>query len=273
VAIASTGASAATGWKIQAPPSPAAARFPGFGAVSCGSLTSCIAVGGDTKAKTYQTLAEHWNGKAWKIQVTPNPAGATDVGLEAISCTTAASCMAVGDLSTASSPSGTTAAEYWNGHAWKVEAMPALPSADQFPALSAVSCSSAKACIATGFYSLGSGPVPLAEQWNGRSWKLQVIPNPSGSNFTELGGLSCVSATSCITVGFASITASNGTSTAVTLAEHWNGKTWAIQRTPNPSTSVATQLEDVSCFRSATCSAVGLYAIRSGSQYLLAERD
>jgi hypothetical protein len=301
---------AATGWAIQHTPSPAAARSPMFVSVSCGSLTSCTAVGGYAEGKIDRTLAEHWNGRSWKVQATspdpfgskdsrfygvscasarsctavgyattkalaehwngrswkiqtvPNPPHATDAPLTAISCTTGTSCTAVGDIATADSPSGKTLAEHWNGRTWKVQAMPALPSSDLDPGLAAVSCSSATACTATGSYFAGSGSALLAERWNGRSWKIQSVPRPSGFTDNQLGGVSCVTAANCTTVGFASTI----TGTVLTLAEHWNGETWAIQATRNPSGSPDAQLRGISCTSANSCTAVGWYTISSSNQ-------
>jgi hypothetical protein len=66
--------------------------------VACTSATACTAVGysqGSASASTKPTLAEVWNGTAWSIQDTPNPA-ATSNALGAVSCVTAGPCVAVG---------------------------------------------------------------------------------------------------------------------------------------------------------------------------------
>jgi hypothetical protein len=61
-----------------------------------------------------------------------------------------------------------------------------------------VSCASATACTAVGAYNNTTGP--LAERWNGTSWKIQRAPNPAvaGSIFY---GVSCTSAAACTAVG------------------------------------------------------------------------
>ncbi len=43
-----------------------------------------------------KTLAEEWNGTAWSIQSTPNPAGATFAALFGAACTSPSACIAVG---------------------------------------------------------------------------------------------------------------------------------------------------------------------------------
>jgi hypothetical protein len=64
----------------------------------------------------------------------------------------------------------------------------------------------------------------------------------------------------------------NRSGTQVTLAERWNGRTWAVQRTPNPPDGGASLLKGVSCSSAAACTAVGAYIKRSGAEPTLAER-
>jgi len=81
-----------------------------------------------------------------------------------------------------------------------------------------VSCTSATACTAAGFYSNATTPVTLAERWNGTKWSIQTTPNPVGGSNSTLDGVSCASASTCTAVGGYN----NGT-TGATLAERWNG--------------------------------------------------
>jgi hypothetical protein len=81
-----------------------------------------------------------------------------------------------------------------------------------------VSCTSATACTAAGFYSNATTTVTLAERWNGTTWSIQTTPNPTGGSGSTLDGVSCASAKACTAVGGYN----NGT-TGVTLAERWNG--------------------------------------------------
>jgi hypothetical protein len=47
--------------------------------VSCTSSTACIAVGYyKNSSEVVVPLAERWNGTEWKVQSTPNPAGAAE---------------------------------------------------------------------------------------------------------------------------------------------------------------------------------------------------
>jgi hypothetical protein len=118
--------------------------------------------------------------------------------------------------------------------------------------------------MAVGVYyrrSTTTNGFSLAEHWNGRSWQLADPPNPAGSTETELIGVSCALATSCVTVG--NYTASNGNLEG--LAEAWNGSNWTILAVPDPSSTVS--LTGISCVTSTNCTAVGVSGTKS-----LAER-
>jgi hypothetical protein len=70
--------------------------------VSCPGPDACEAVGSSVGVPGADVaLAEVWNGTTWKTQKTPTPAGAIASSLEAVSCTTAASCEASSALQSA----------------------------------------------------------------------------------------------------------------------------------------------------------------------------
>jgi hypothetical protein len=275
-------ASAATTWVIQATPNPAGATSPELNAISCHSSANCVAVGWDRNATTdiSQTLAEHWNGKTWKIQAPPSLPRSSNAQLWGVACPSARSCTAVGQI-TNSSDFQTALAEHWNGRAWTTQTVPNPVGAAAGSLLFGISCSSATSCTAVG-YQLSSAwdpePEPLAEHWNGRAWTAQATPIPSGSAAGSLQAVSCVSTTSCTAVGYAYGYA-DGTSTPGTLlVEHWNGRTWAVQDAPNPykpGPRASSTLTGVSCTSARSCIAVGYFDPPSGptdvSTRLLAE--
>ena len=72
------------------------------------------------------TLAERWNGTRWAIQHTPNRphgnlSGAATATLNAVSCPSGTSCVAVGR-----SDFGALA-ELWNGKTWAIQHLPGSP--------------------------------------------------------------------------------------------------------------------------------------------------
>jgi hypothetical protein len=64
-----------------------------------------------------------------------------------------------------------------------------------------VSCASAAACSAVGFYDNAGAAVTLAEHWDGTKWTIQTTLNPSGAQASLLIGASCRSVTACTAVG------------------------------------------------------------------------
>jgi len=86
-----------TSWTLQksVPANPVSASL---GGVSC-AAASCTAVGGissQVSGNPSATLALTWNGTAWRRAVTANRPGRSNE-LSAVSCTTLATCVAVGD--------------------------------------------------------------------------------------------------------------------------------------------------------------------------------
>jgi len=191
----------------------------------------------------------------WAVQPTPTPFHGVDGMLEAVSCLSADNCFAVGGYT---SPfAQVTLAEHWNGTKWAIRATP-NPSGATFSNLDGISCTAATDCTAVGEYESGTGftTLPLAEHWNGRAWTIQAMPAPSGGFGINVSAVACPSAASCTAVGWYFKQSGPG----LTLAEHWNGNTWAVQPMPSPSpVASSAQLYGVSCTAPGTCKAVGFF--------------
>jgi len=100
------------------------------------------------------------------------------------------------------------------------------------------------------------------------SWR--VVPT-SGSG--SLSAVSCVSTSVCAAVGVRVTPGSKlPPARGVALAERWNGRNWAIQRTPTPTGSTSSELLDVSCTSRTFCIAVGWYSSRRHASNTLVER-
>jgi len=239
-----------------------------FTSVSCPTHTFCIAVGSHFRGSGNPApLAEAWTGDRWHLLATRAPRTRRDLGstLSSVSCRSPRACIAVG-YHQARSGVGTLA-EAWNGTRWRI-----LRSSQNMPGarvslLTAVSCSAPSACTAVGDFAGRSGSGALAERWNGSAWRIQPAAGrviPSGS---ALSGVSCPTARSCIAVGGA-----QGGASGVTLAEIWNGATWRLLPSPNPSNTVASTLDSVSCRSAGRCMAVGFDRLAPGGYATLIER-
>jgi hypothetical protein len=123
---------------------------------------------------------------------------------------------------------------------WSTKPMP-VPSGPISSSLLAVSCSSSRACTAVGTSRLGA----LAEQWNGRRWRLQstppIDPHTEFPDLIELTDVSCSSTGACTAIG------DDGLG-PVTL--RWNGRRWLRQRRSRGSELTPSS---VSCGSASAC--------------------
>jgi hypothetical protein len=177
--------------------------------------------------------------------------------LSAVSCSGAASCMAVGTFEATGGPSDLyTLTERWNGTAWSYVPSPTPADANGGGDLSGVSCASATSCVAVGthivFRKGAFSDGPLAEVWNGSRWRMVRVPSPPGRT-SVLAGVSCVTASQCVAVGSAESPRAQETAGQGTLAEQWNGTSWTILPTPALKPKGGRDLEAVSCPAVASC--------------------
>jgi hypothetical protein len=170
-----------------------------------------------------QTLIEHWNGKKWKIIKSPNPGSYNDLyGVAAIS---EDNVWAVGDYQ--GSSGDLSLIEHWDGHNWSVVANPGgtvlssittVPGSDELWAVGP---------------HLGSfGVPPLIEHWDGHNWS--IVPSPSpGAGFNALPSVAALATNNVWAGGYYS----NGEVPILAVIEHWDGTSWSVVPSPNPSSA------------------------------------
>ncbi len=130
--------------------------------------------------------------------------------------------------------------------------------------LDGVSCARPAACVAVGLI-LGRRPGhfrPLAEAWNGTTWRVLNTASLPAGVFGGLGDVSCPAVTRCVAVG--GVSAGRG---QTGIAEAWNGAGWRLLRLRYPPGTAASYLTGVSCLRR-TCLLVGAYQRRLPGQPL-----
>ena len=226
--------------------------------LSCPSASSCWAVGvHGTTVFDAEPLADEWNGTRWaNASIASNPAEPANT-LLAVACASSSFCWAVG-YSDSPELDSTPLAELWNGHRWAVGTTPHPSSSDV--SLASVTCVARSSCWAVGGYlDAGGAHAPYAERWSetneGSQWAESTMAVPKGATASGLSSIACVTDRNCTAVG--SATTSKGA--AVTLAEHFNGTKWTVSTTPNPSGSLGSYLDGVSCSGGSNCVAVGYY--------------
>jgi large repetitive protein len=121
--------------------------------VSCPSSSACTAVGvAINSGIEAQALIEQWNGTAWSMVSSPNPAPKLDSynQLSAVSCPSLSACTAVGQTTSTPSPAQgpfTTQSlvEQWDGTTWSLG-----PIVNTTAGFTGVSCVTAATCVAVG---------------------------------------------------------------------------------------------------------------------------
>jgi hypothetical protein len=242
-------------WTASTPPSPSGSSGVQLNAVSCATAKNCVAAGIWFGKSGAGAILESWSGGKWAIARPALPKGSVSGSFSGVSCEATAFCVAVGSYTT--STGGGPLVYSWNGKAWKPMTVPP-PAFAKFGAfLQAVSCTSAKSCVAVGrgrasdTFSLATG---FAEVWNGKAWKPVTIGWPKGSYPLSV---SCTSPNSCITAGVAGISLTGGESnTGRAISASWNGKAWAGKTVPAPGSGKASVFYGVSCVQG-TCVAGG----------------
>ena len=259
-----------TTWVGKVLPLPTGASSARLNAISCTSVTACMAVG----ATSGQGLSERLSGTAWSTKTISSSAL-----LDAVSCSAAAACSADGGRS--------GSIERWNGTTWTAQAPMSTPTP---LTLVGISCAAATSCTAVGgtgagfpnaaappsamklaggqrpgarrssasarmgelasavTYTGGEG-VTVAAQWGGSTWTRQTTPSPSGAGSITAGGMSCVSATVCVLVGsHVDVT----TQRVAPFSEVSTSAGWRIVTVPEPAAATA-GFNSVSCTSASSC--------------------
>lgn len=256
-------------WKVSPTPNPkGSTRI--YGA-SCTSSVACTTVSGS--GTTNVLSAESWNGSEWVVRSLPVPAGSLSGRPYDISCSSASFCVAVGSyLNSVELPNSLL--DVWNGTEWKNVAVPLpkeIPNGVGANSLKSVSCTSATACTAVGFYNMKTQGSPnhygiLVETWNGSTWTVGSAGLPGTTSLFEVESISCTSATACTIVGKDYV---NATSQYRPFAMRLSGSVWSVQSVPSPPGYPGAGATGVSCTSATACTMVGATI---GTQTPFAER-
>src|SRR5258706_4368178 len=180
-----------------------------------------------TGSSGFKSLIEHWAGGRWRLQTSPSPGNDTN-SLAAVAALSVTDAWAVGSYHT-NGHSLKTLIEHWNGSASKVQPSP-RPVTGNNTLSSVVAVSRSNVWAVGDTLSISGEQRTLIEHWNGRSWTVQHSPSPGSSS--TLAAVAAVSGSNAWAVGYSD--SSDGT-TSKTLVEHWNGSSWQVQASPNPS--------------------------------------
>ncbi len=221
-------------------------------AVSCTSISSCVAVGSaqpDSPTGPRQPVALTWDGSTWIAETLPTDPSLS-YNINAVSCTSTTSCVAVGDFCTSTSGCNAstvdqTVALSWNGSVWSAMDTPTIAGNS---VLQGVSCSSSR-CEGVGYQGpLNNGNI-LTESFAAETWTVTEHP-PNDVTYNPLSGVSCTSPSFCVAVG----AYMNQDFLRQVLIEQWNGTAWTVVPSPN---SGFDPVNAVSCSNPDWCVAVG----------------
>jgi YD repeat-containing protein len=236
-------------WVIQSSTSPDV--FSILAGISCTATTQCTAVGSarpvNKDTNNMVTLGERWVGSEWVTQATVSPEARTELNLTDVSCTSATKCMAVGY----NKFMGRTFAESWDGSAWKIVQSNLGTGTEP-----TVSCVGLPYCHIVASTANGThGTWIYFQPGGGSNWgsTFRTFATPEGASSWKLRDVSCSSETACTAVGYAYVSGKYKT-----LVERYDGTTWSIQESPEPSKGNGyNALASVSCPTVQYCLAVG----------------
>jgi hypothetical protein len=202
-------------------------------------------------------------GSAPGWMVVPIPRIHGQVNLTAVTASNPSDAWAVGYVA----DDGTTRslALHWDGRSW-THVM--TPASGERSWLTAVSASSPSDVWAVGSDEAGLSRRTLVMHWDGTTWSIVPSPNVTGRD-SVLNGVVAVSADDTWAVG----SALDEQFTGHTLVQHWDGRSWSIIRSPNPSDSgVGSNLLAVTADTASDVWAVGDYDQGDWVMHPLAQR-
>jgi hypothetical protein len=239
-------------WTVVPGPG-AASQDNALNAVAGLSRRDAWAVGYHGRQGEWMTLAEHWDGRRWRIVPTPSPGEHKDGELVGAAALGRRDVWAVGyDMRV---PYSRTLIERFSGTGWTVVPSPSPRGVDS--RLAAVAGTSPRDVWAVG----SAGPSTLIEHWDGRAWR--IVPGPDAGAPGTLEGVAVLSRGDAWAVG-----ASFGARGPRPLILNWAGRAWAVASAPR----VAGDLHAVAAVTPGAVWAVGEFQTPGGGSRALAER-
>lgn len=225
-----------TSWNVFPGPQFAAGDEPDLFAVASTSADDIWAIGsllGDDGSQLFY-LFEHYDGTKWTA--TTQLSG--DAFLFGASADATNDAWAVGFNGPENDTSRTLVMHY-NGTNWKSMSAPSVGNgANQ---LNAVLALAPNDVWAVGFSTPEAPPkevatLTLIEHYDGTSWSVVPSPNVGPNSIYQSNRLLGITANSPTDIyAFGSYFDSDGSGQQFTLLEHWDGTSWTIQPSPNPT--------------------------------------
>jgi hypothetical protein len=177
-------------------------------------------------------LFEHWDGTTWTVTAVRVTAGFESLSGASTDATNDA--WAVGFQGLAPQ----ILAKHWDGTNWKTVATPHV--AGNNSRLNAVLALAPNDAWAVGFSTppkpVNAPTLTLILHWDGASWKVVPSPNVGPNSQFQSNALHGLTANSANDIwAFGSYLVSDGSGQQKTLLLHWDGSSWKIAPSPNPT--------------------------------------
>jgi hypothetical protein len=228
-----------TAWKVFPGPTFAKGEEPSIKAMTATSANDVWAIGSLLSSNEEQLfyLFEHWNGTAW----TATTLLSGDSFLFGASADAANDVWAVGFNGPENDNSKTLALHY-DGTSWKGAKTPSVGNgANQ---LNGVLALAPNDVWAVGFSTPEPPPtedatLTLIEHFDGTSWTVVPSPNVGPKSIYQSNRLFGLTANSPTDIwAFGSYFAASGSENQMTLLLHWDGASWTVAPSPNPTNGV-----------------------------------
>lgn len=235
-----------------------------FDGDSCPVATFCMAVGGYDLSGHVQGLSEVLSAGKWVVKPVPSPSQGVNVFANEVSCSSAASCLFVGDHWAGSNGAGANLAEAWNGSSWRIVAA-GRPAGASYSYLDDVACPASKFCLVIGGAGTSSSRYHnTAYTWtDGTTWRQVPVPDPAGARNSELSGLACFDAGHCMAVG----NYTSATGHYLPFAARWADGRWRILAIPAIAGQSLIIPQGISCPTANECVAAGQTVDNTKQQY------
>jgi D-alanine-D-alanine ligase-like ATP-grasp enzyme len=246
----------------------------GFNSVSCGSTGHCSAGGVyESSANVYQAFVVNENGGKWgRAKEVPGTAALNAAGnaaVNSVSCSSAGNCSAGGFYEASLNDFPAFVVNETHGRWADAKQLPGIAAlnVDGDAAVTAISCPSAGACSAGGYYADSSGHIQAfvvsetGGKW-GRAKQVPAIGALNAGGKAEVNSVSCGAAGDCSAVGF--YYANSATPYRAFVVTETHGKWGNAKEVPGMAAlggSRDAQVMSVSCASAGDCSAGGFYAI------------
>jgi hypothetical protein len=213
----------------------------------------------DSSGNEFALLA-HYDGKAWSA-VTPPALPGNIVLLTRVFARAHDDVWAAG-IQGSDGELGQTLIEHFDGTAWSVVPGDNAPGgANILNGVMALAAHDAWAVGATLRSPRGLNYVPLAEHWNGTSWKRVATPQ-TGVLTNVLSGVAARSGGDVWAAGYSSTGDALGNGDVTPLVEHWTGGKWVVvpaapanvpgsvrkHKVKFPQTTIGSALTDIAVF-------------------------